>query len=74
MYFLLFVFCIFPYPSEELWLNLSMDKRSFCPETSRPALWPAQIPIQWILWDLLLWIKWPDGEADHTPPSYAEVQ
>jgi hypothetical protein len=73
MYFLLFGFCVFAYPTDELWPNLSKDKRSFCPKTSRPALWPAQIPIQWVLGDVL-WMKWPDGEADHTPLSCAKVQ
>jgi hypothetical protein len=40
------------------------------------ALGPTQPPIQNILWALSLrgWVKWPGGEADHSPPSNAEVK
>jgi hypothetical protein len=38
------------------------------------ALGPAQPPIQWTPWDLSLGIKRPGREADHSPPSSAEVK
>jgi hypothetical protein len=34
-------------------------------------LWPTQPPIQW---DLSLGVKRPEREADHSPPSSAEVK
>jgi hypothetical protein len=40
---------------------------------SRTALGPTQPPIQWIPGALSLGVKWPGGEADHSPPSSAEV-
>jgi hypothetical protein len=36
---------------------------------SRLALEPAQTPIQWVQW-----VKWLGCEADHSPPSSAEVK
>jgi hypothetical protein len=41
---------------------------------SRTALGPTQLPIQWIPAALSLGVKWPKGEADHSPPSSAEVK
>jgi hypothetical protein len=41
---------------------------------SRPALGPTQPPIQLVLGALSLGIKRPDREADHSPPSSAEVK
>jgi hypothetical protein len=41
---------------------------------SRPALGPTQPPIQWISGALSLVIKRPGREADHSPPSSAEVK
>jgi hypothetical protein len=38
-----------------------------------PALGPTQPPIQWVPWALSLGLKWPEREADHSPPSSAEV-
>jgi len=35
---------------------------------------PAQSPIQWVQRSLSLWVKWPGCEADHSPPSIAEVK
>jgi len=40
--------------------------------TSRPA--PTQPPIQWVPGALFLWVKRPGREADHSPPSSAEVK
>jgi len=35
---------------------------------------PTQPPVQWVLKALYLGVKWPVHEADHTPPSSAEVK
>jgi hypothetical protein len=41
---------------------------------SRTALVPTQPPIQWVLVDVSLRVKRPWREADHSPPSGAEVK
>jgi hypothetical protein len=41
---------------------------------SRMALGPTQPPIQWVPGALSLGVKWPGCEADHSPPSSAEVK
>jgi len=41
---------------------------------SRPALGPTQHPIQWVAGAVSLGTKQPGREADHLPPSTAEVQ
>jgi hypothetical protein len=41
---------------------------------SRTALGPTQPPIQWVPGALSLGVKWPGREADHSPPSNAEVK
>jgi hypothetical protein len=41
---------------------------------SRTALRPTQPPIQWVQGALSLGIKRPGHEADHSPPSSAEVK
>jgi hypothetical protein len=35
---------------------------------------PTQPPNQWVLGALLMGVKWPESEADHSPPSSAEVK
>jgi hypothetical protein len=40
---------------------------------SRTALGPTQPPIQWVPESLSLGVKRPEREADHSPPSSAEV-
>jgi hypothetical protein len=42
--------------------------------TSRPPLWPTQLPIQWVPDALSLKVKRPESEADHSPPSSVEVK
>jgi hypothetical protein len=41
---------------------------------SRPALGPTESPIQWVPWALSLGVKRPGREADHSPPSSAEIK
>jgi hypothetical protein len=41
---------------------------------SRTALGPTQPPIQWVPGALSLRVKWPGCEANHSPPSSAEVK
>jgi hypothetical protein len=41
---------------------------------SRTALGPTQPPVQWIPAALSLGVKQPGREADHSPPSSAEVK
>jgi hypothetical protein len=41
---------------------------------SRTALEPTQSPIQWVLGALYLGVKRPGREADHSPPSSADVK
>jgi len=41
---------------------------------ARTALGPTQPPIQWVLGVLSLEVKQPGREADHSPPSSAEVK
>jgi hypothetical protein len=41
---------------------------------SRPALGPTQSPIHWVPGALSLGIKRPGCEADHSPPSSAELK
>jgi hypothetical protein len=41
---------------------------------SRTALGPTQPPIQWVPGALSLGIKQPERQADHLPPSTAEVK
>jgi hypothetical protein len=47
-----------------------------CPFTivSRPALEPTHPPIQRVKGALSLGVKWPEHEADHTPPSSADAK
>jgi len=42
--------------------------------TSRPARWSTQTPIQWVPGAPSLCIKRPGREANHSPPSNAEVK
>jgi hypothetical protein len=41
---------------------------------SRPSLGPTQPPIQWAPWVSSLRVKQSEREADHSPPSSAEVK
>jgi hypothetical protein len=41
---------------------------------SKTALGSTQPPIQWVPGALSLEVKWPGREADHSPPSSAEVK
>jgi hypothetical protein len=41
---------------------------------SRMALWPTQLPIQWLSGALSLGVKRPGREADHSSPPSAEVK
>jgi hypothetical protein len=41
---------------------------------SRPALGPIQPPIQWVPGALSFGVKWQEYEANHSPPTSAEVK
>jgi hypothetical protein len=41
---------------------------------SKTALGPTQPPIQWVPGAPSLGVKWPGREADHSPPTSAEVK
>jgi hypothetical protein len=43
-------------------------------EFDRPTLGPIQTPIEWALAALSPGVKWPGLEADHSPPTSAEVK
>jgi hypothetical protein len=40
----------------------------------KPALGPTHLPIQWVPGALSPRVKWPGCEADHLPPTNAEVK
>jgi len=42
--------------------------------TTTPARGPTQLPVQWVLRDVFSWVKGLGREADHSPPSSAEVK
>jgi hypothetical protein len=48
--------------------------RNFFTTASRTALGTTQPPIQWVPGALSLGVKRPGREADHSPPSNAEVK
>jgi hypothetical protein len=59
--------------------NLGLDSRRglgifLFTTASRTALGPTQLPIQWVSRALSLGVKRPGREADHLPPSIAEVK
>jgi len=41
---------------------------------TRPAMGSTQPPIQWVMGALTTGIKWLGHEADHSPPTGAEVK
>jgi hypothetical protein len=42
--------------------------------SSRPALGSTQLPVQWVPGALSSRVKWLGHEADHSPPTSAEVE
>jgi len=42
--------------------------------TSKLALEPTQVPIQWVPGALSLGVKQPGREGDHSPPTNVEVK
>jgi hypothetical protein len=56
-------------------VRVSVGSRIFSSSTSsRPALGPAQLALQWVPGALSLGIKRPVREADHSSPTSAEVK
>jgi hypothetical protein len=52
-----------------------LDGRDSIPERGKDlSLGPTQPPIQWVPGAVFLGVKRPDREADHSPPSSAEVK
>jgi hypothetical protein len=59
----------------EIGVRVLVGSRIFLFSTSsRPSLGPTQLPIQWVPGTLSSWIKRPEHEADHSPPTCAEVK
>jgi hypothetical protein len=56
------------------WSGVRVTTGALFTTASRPALGPTQPPIQWVPRALSLGIKRPKREADHSPPSSAEVR
>jgi hypothetical protein len=52
--------------------RVSVGSRIFS-TSSRPVFGPTQPPIQWALGAVSLGVKRPGREADHSPPTSAEV-
>jgi hypothetical protein len=53
--------------------NPSRVKNFLFSTSSRSALGSTQPPIHWVLWALSPGVKRPGREADHSPPTSAEV-
>jgi hypothetical protein len=51
-----------------------MVKNLLFSTSSRPVLRPTQPPIQWVPAALSSGVKLPEREADHSPPTSAEVK
>jgi hypothetical protein len=60
--------------AEELGLNSQLGQEIFLFAASRLAQGPAQPPAQWVAGALSPGVKWPGNEANHAPPSSAEVR
>jgi hypothetical protein len=54
-------------------VRVPVDKNFHFSVSSRPVLGPTQSPIQWVPGALSLGVKWTGREADHSPPTSAEV-
>jgi hypothetical protein len=72
-----------PPPSVGIENGYGLDSRGSIPGRGKisvlstatiPALGPTQPPIQWIPGALSLGVKRPGREADHSPPSSAEIK
>jgi hypothetical protein len=63
-----FVFMI-----SNIW-EMYMVKNFLFSTSSRPVLGPTQPPIQWVPWAISPGVKRPGREADHSPPTGAEVK
>jgi hypothetical protein len=69
---------------EPRYLSYGLDDRGFesrqglgiflFTTASRPTLGPTQPPVQWVPGALSLGVKRPRREAEHSPPSSAEVK
>jgi hypothetical protein len=59
-----------------IWLDSSPSwvKNFFFSMSSRSALVSTQPPIQWVPGTISPGVKWPWREADHSPPTSAEVK
>jgi hypothetical protein len=56
-------------------VRVPVESSIFCsPRRPEPVLGPTQPPIQWIPGVLSPGVKWPGREADHSPPTSAEVK
>jgi hypothetical protein len=66
-----------------IWFSDGLEGQSLIPGKDKTLvfsiasiaeLWPNQPPVQWVLRVIILRIKQPGREADHSPPSSSEVK
>jgi hypothetical protein len=55
-------------------LSPNRVKNFLFPSSSRAVLGPTQPPIQWVPGAISPGVKWPEREANHSPPTSAEVK
>lgn len=60
-------------PQQKSSLILSRGNSYFFSKAKRPAMWPSQSPIQQTAGPFCLRKKWSGHDANHSPPSSAEI-
>jgi hypothetical protein len=68
------MFILAHHNSEQFRYNVDFKINTALITASRTGVGPTQPPIQWVTGALSLGVKRPGREADHSPPSSAEVK